>query len=122
MACTRLRWIAGGKLENSIWLPNVLNNLGVLQHLTGDYKAAISSYEKALQYAHRSGYARIEAFILTGIGDIYIELNAIDEALDALPAGNAIAQRQHPNLAGLPEHPTSRDSLWKGEFSPTVIV
>ena len=81
------------RLENSIWLPNVLNNLGVLQHLTGDYKAAISSYEKALQYAHRSKYARIEAFILTGIADIYMELNAIDEAVDAYKQASSIAQR-----------------------------
>ncbi len=33
--------------DNTIWLANLLNNLGVLQHITGDYKAAILSYEKA---------------------------------------------------------------------------
>jgi LuxR family maltose regulon positive regulatory protein len=81
--------------DNTIWLSNLLNNLGVLQHITGDYKAAILSYEKALQYAHRSGYARIEAFVLTGIGDIYIELNALDEALDAYQQASSIAQRLH---------------------------
>ena len=83
--------------ENTIWLSNLLNNLGVLQHITGDYKAAILSYEKALQYAHRSGYARIEAFVLTGIGDIYVELNALDEALNAYQQARAIAQRLHIN-------------------------
>jgi ATP/maltotriose-dependent transcriptional regulator MalT/DNA-binding SARP family transcriptional activator len=81
--------------QNTIWLANIINNLGVLQHITGDYKAAISSYEMSLQYAHESGYARIEAFVLTGIGDIYIELNAIDESLSAYQKAMVIAQRLH---------------------------
>ncbi|MCU0485379.1 MAG: tetratricopeptide repeat protein [Anaerolineales bacterium] len=83
--------------ENFIWLSNLLNNLGVLQHITGDYKAAISSYEMALDYAHRSGYHRIQAFVLTGIGDIYIELNAIDEALNAYQQARSVAQKLHLN-------------------------
>ena len=81
--------------ENFIWLSNLLNNLGVLQHITGDYKAAISSYEMALDYAHRSGYNRIQAFILTGIGDIFIELNAVDEALHAYQQAGAMVQKLH---------------------------
>jgi ATP/maltotriose-dependent transcriptional regulator MalT/DNA-binding SARP family transcriptional activator len=81
------------RTENSIWLSNLLNNLGVLQHLTGDYKAAIISYEQALQHAYQSNYSRIEAFILTGIGDIYVELNALDEAFQAYQQASIIAQR-----------------------------
>lgn len=81
--------------DNTIWLSNLLNNLGVLQHITGDYKAAILSYEKALQYAHRSRHSRIEAFVLTGIGDIYIELNALDQAETAYQQASAIAQHLH---------------------------
>ncbi len=79
--------------ENIIWLSNAYNNLGVLRHITGDYRAAISSYEMALQYARKSGYARFEAFVLTGIGDIYIELNAMDEALNAYQQARLIVQR-----------------------------
>ncbi|OGO67410.1 MAG: hypothetical protein A2Z49_01970 [Chloroflexi bacterium RBG_19FT_COMBO_56_12] len=84
--------------ENIIWLSNLLNNLGVLQHLTGDYKAAISSYEMALQYARRSGYARFEAFVLTGIGDIYIDLNAMEEAMNAYQQASLIAYRLSINF------------------------
>jgi DNA-binding SARP family transcriptional activator len=76
----------------------VLNNLGVLKHITGDYKAAISSYEMALQYARKSGYARFEAFVLTGIGDIYIDLNASDEALKAYNQARQLAHRLHINF------------------------
>ncbi len=84
--------------ENAIWLANLLNNLGVLQHLTGDYRAAIVSYELALQYARTSGYARFEAFVLAGIGDIYTELEAIDEALEAYQQAFLIANRLHINF------------------------
>ena len=79
--------------ENTIWLSNVYNNLGVLKHITGDYKAAISAYEMALEYARKSKYTRFEAFVLTGIGDIYIELNAMDEALNAYQQASAIVQQ-----------------------------
>lgn len=81
--------------ENTVWLANLLNNLGVLQHITGDYKAAMASYEMALQYARTSGYARFEAFVLTGIGDIYVELDALEEALSAYQQARLIAQRLH---------------------------
>jgi ATP/maltotriose-dependent transcriptional regulator MalT/DNA-binding SARP family transcriptional activator len=79
--------------ENIIWLSNGYNNLGVLRHITGDYKAAISSYEMALVYARKSGYTRFEAFVLAGIGDIYIELNALDEAWSAYQQARPIVQR-----------------------------
>ena len=32
--------------DNTIWLANLLNNLGVLQHITGDYKSAMLSYNR----------------------------------------------------------------------------
>jgi ATP/maltotriose-dependent transcriptional regulator MalT/DNA-binding SARP family transcriptional activator len=79
--------------ENTVWLSNVYNNLGVLKHITGDYQGAIASYEMALEYARKSGSTRFEAFVLTGIGDIYIELNALDEALNAYQQARLIIQR-----------------------------
>lgn len=81
--------------ENTLWLANLLNNLGVLKHLTGDYQGAMSSYEMALQYARKSGYARYEAFVITGIGDIYLDLKAIDEAMNAYQQASIIAHRLH---------------------------
>jgi LuxR family maltose regulon positive regulatory protein len=66
--------------HNSVWQANLLNNLGVLQHLMGDYEVAASTLDKALQHARITGYQRLEAFALAGIGDIYRDLDAPEEA------------------------------------------
>ncbi len=79
--------------HNSVWQANVLNNLGVLQHLMGNYEVATSTLEKALQHARLSGYQRLEAFALAGIGDIYRDLDAIDEAGEVYSKALDIAQR-----------------------------
>ena len=83
---------------NTLWLSNLLNNLGVLQHITGDYQTAVSTFEKALFHARASGYNKLEAFILTGIGDIYGELDALEEALSAYQQARVIAQRIQDNF------------------------
>ena len=79
--------------HNSIWQANVLNNLGVLQHLMGEYEAAASTLDKALQHARLSGYQRLEAFALAGIGDIYRDLDAIKEAGEVYQQALDIARR-----------------------------
>ena len=79
--------------HNSVWQANVLNNLGVLQHLMGNYEVATSTLEKAMQHARLSGYQRLEAFALAGIGDIYRDLDAITEAGDVYDKALDIAQR-----------------------------
>ncbi len=79
--------------NNSVWQANLLNNLGVLQHLMGEYEVAASTLDKALQYARISGYQRLEAFALAGIGDIYRDLDAIGEAVDVYQQSLDIARR-----------------------------
>jgi LuxR family transcriptional regulator, maltose regulon positive regulatory protein len=83
-------WQATG---NTIWQANLLNNLGVLQHLLGDYETAASTLEKAVQYAREGGYPRMEAFALTSIGDLYRDLEATNEALDAYRWARLIAKQ-----------------------------
>lgn len=85
-------------VNNSSWLSNILNNLGVLQHLMGDYKSAIDTFEKALSHARNSNYSRLEAFILTGIGDIYSELDAVEEAEKAYTQAKLISQSIQENF------------------------
>jgi LuxR family maltose regulon positive regulatory protein len=65
---------------NHAWLANVLNNLSVLQHLGGDIENAIANLEKALHYSRLSNYYRMEASVLNGIGDLYADLGAVEEA------------------------------------------
>lgn len=81
------------KTNNSVWLANLLNNLGVLQHLTGEYEQAVSSYESALEHARISGNVRYEAFVLAGIGDVYADLEANVEARGAYQKARQIAER-----------------------------
>jgi ATP/maltotriose-dependent transcriptional regulator MalT/DNA-binding SARP family transcriptional activator len=78
---------------NSVGQANLLNNLGVLQHLQGDYDSAISSLERAVQHAQNSHTPRIEAFALTSIGDLYRDLQAGYEALEAYHKAGQIAQQ-----------------------------
>ncbi len=84
-------------VENPIWLSNLLNNLGVIQQMTGEYEQAIQSFEQAYQYAHHNSYVRMEAFVLTGIGDIYAELQAYDQSNQAyeLAGEKANAAQEH---------------------------
>ena len=50
--------------NNSVWLANLLNNLGFLQHSMGKFEAAASTLEKAIQHAELSGYQRMLAYAL----------------------------------------------------------
>ncbi len=68
---------------NYVWQSNLLNNLGVLQHLRGNYESALTTLERAIEYAHISMMVRAEAYELVSIGDIYHDLDAFDEAAEA---------------------------------------
>src|SRR5690606_24187022 len=62
------------RLHNIIGQANVLNNLGVLYHLQGDYEQALDRLIEALNCAKRSGYMRVEAYTLASIGDLFADL------------------------------------------------
>ncbi|HWQ04402.1 MAG TPA: tetratricopeptide repeat protein [Longilinea sp.] len=68
---------------NAAWQSNLLNNLGVLQHLRGNYESALTTFERAIEYAHLAGMPRMEAYELASIGDLYFDLDAVDEAMEA---------------------------------------
>lgn len=80
------------KTTNSVWLANLMNNLGVLQQLIGEYEAAGASFERAYHHAKISGFTRMQAFTLTGIGDVYREVEAINEALVAYHQARPIVE------------------------------
>lgn len=79
--------------ENQINQSMLLNNLGVLQQMIGDYEQASSSFKRALELSRSSGYNRVEAYILTGIADMYTELQADEQAAEAFGLAAAIANR-----------------------------
>lgn len=81
------------RAEDQINQSILLNNLGVLLQMMGDYEQACLSFKKALDYARSSGYKRIEAYILTGTGDMYAELQADEQAMEAYRLASQIADR-----------------------------
>ncbi len=68
---------------NVVWQANLLNNLGVLHHLIGDYERALEELEQSIQYARLGGYQRLEAFALTSLGDLFRNLKSSREAEQA---------------------------------------
>ena len=78
---------------NLAWQANLLNNLGVLQHERGEFLPAAHSLERAVECARLSSYPRMEGFALAGLGDLYRDLEAFNEALDAYRQAAALAER-----------------------------
>lgn len=65
---------------NVVWQANLLNNLGVLHFLVGDYEKALNELERSIQYARMGGYQRLEAYALTSMGDLFRSLKLTQEA------------------------------------------
>ncbi len=83
-------WESGGNLT---WAANLLNNLGVLQHMRGEYEAAANNFEKAIEFARVSTSPRLEAFCLISLGDLYRDLDANREALEVYKQAQPIVQQ-----------------------------
>ncbi|NTU75779.1 MAG: hypothetical protein HGA86_06635 [Anaerolineaceae bacterium] len=74
----------------------ILNNLGDLQRLLGDYESAITNLEKSCEQARLTGHMRMEAYSLTSIGDLYADLDAFSQAMEAYSQARQLANRiQH---------------------------
>jgi len=71
----------------------VLNNIGVLHHLRGEYARASKRLNETLILAQKSGNLRIEAYALASIGDLYAELDAFDAAEEAYRLAREISMR-----------------------------
>jgi two-component SAPR family response regulator len=78
---------------DSIWVPTILNNLGVLQHSSGEFINSFYNLEKSMRYSQITGNQRMEGYALASIGDLYKDLDALEEAADAYQKALEIAQQ-----------------------------
>jgi ATP/maltotriose-dependent transcriptional regulator MalT/DNA-binding SARP family transcriptional activator len=81
-------WLQDGNLFRQA---TILNNLGVLYHLRGDYEQALTFLNRSHQTAEHSGYLRMAAIALAGIGDLIKDLSAPDLAREAYRQARVIA-------------------------------
>ena len=79
--------------DNYVWMSNLLNNLGALQHIRGNFEASASTFEKAIQYARAGSYPRLEGYTLASIGELYRDMDAIDEAREAYRQARQFADK-----------------------------
>jgi LuxR family transcriptional regulator, maltose regulon positive regulatory protein len=59
---------------NTGWKARLLNNLGLLYHMTGRLDEAYPLLQEALKTSERSGYARIQTNVLISLGDLLTDL------------------------------------------------
>ena len=67
-------------LHNLMGQANVLNSLGVFYQEQGQHRQAFTTLTQAIDCARRSGYARMEAFALTTLGDLVFEVGLLQAA------------------------------------------
>jgi two-component SAPR family response regulator len=84
---------------NLTWQANVLNNMGVLHHLQGDYDKAVLTLEEGLLCATRGGYfVRMEAVLLISLGDVYADVEDFSLADQYYQQGQEIAEEIEDRL------------------------
>jgi len=81
------------KEGNLTWQANVLNNLGVLHHVQGEYEKAVIVLDEGLLCARRGGFsARLESALLASLGDVYAEVEDFDLAHQHYQQSQSIAE------------------------------
>jgi len=68
------------ELGNLSQLVGLCNNLGVLDHLSGDYLGAFGWFTKALEYARQTSNLRGTAYTLASLADLALDLGALSKA------------------------------------------
>ncbi len=78
---------------NILRVATLYNNIAVLYHLTGKYSQAAGFYEEGLTQAKQAKHPRTEAYILSGIGDLYADLLASGAAIEAYQKAREVARQ-----------------------------
>jgi ATP/maltotriose-dependent transcriptional regulator MalT/two-component SAPR family response regulator len=89
----------GRRLGAPTQLAGVLNELGWVRHLGGQYQDALALYEEGLAAARRGNDLRYQAYIGTGMADVFRDIGAYDRAEPLYSASWKIAREREPGLA-----------------------
>jgi LuxR family transcriptional regulator, maltose regulon positive regulatory protein len=65
---------------NTGWKARLLNNLGLLYHMTGRLEEAYPLLQQAIMTSERSGYVRIQTNVLISLGDLLTDLTDYETA------------------------------------------
>lgn len=79
-------------IGNITQMVEICNNLGVLDHLSGNYKESYFWLNKALNHSRMTASLRGEAFTLASLGDLAADLGAFTQALEYYSKSKDIAE------------------------------
>jgi two-component SAPR family response regulator len=63
------------------WRAQLLNNIGFMKYMTGEFEEAHQLLNEAIQIAELCGYVRIKTNALTSLGDLLTDLGDLESAL-----------------------------------------
>ncbi|MEM7028599.1 MAG: BTAD domain-containing putative transcriptional regulator [Chloroflexota bacterium] len=79
--------------NNLAWQANICINQGLTYFLQGNYLGSVRELEVALTVAQGSGIIRCEAFALTTLGDVFLDLGGLEAAFKAYDQAAKLANQ-----------------------------
>lgn len=76
-------------------ISSVLNDMAFLYHLRGEYLQAFTTFEEALSQSRRGANLRVEALVLLGMGDLYLDLDSPQAALELYTQARPTVEQLH---------------------------
>jgi LuxR family maltose regulon positive regulatory protein len=120
--CLNEALIVSRRLEAPMQLAGVLNELGWLHYLRGQYRDALALYEEGLGAARRGADLRLQAYISVGMADLYRDMEAYERADPLYNAGWQIAQENEPGLAVYILTAQADMHRWRGDHTRALAL
>ncbi len=112
----------GRRLGAPTQLAGVLNELGWVRHLGGQYQDALALYEEGLAAARRGGDLRYQAYIAAGMADIFRDIGAYDRAEPLYSASWKIAREREPGLAVYILLAQADMYRWRNDYAQSLLL
>jgi LuxR family maltose regulon positive regulatory protein len=112
----------GRRLGAVAQLSGLLNNLGWLHHLLGDYHKALAVYQEGLAAARGAGSLLWHAYLCAGMADLYRDVGSYQRAGALYQAGWQVAQEADPGLAVYILAAQADMRRWEGEHDEALAL